>query len=307
MTSYAQLLGMPQFRVNETWQAPPLSKKGALLFYLAYSGDWLSRDELLYIFYPDSAEKPARANLRQLLTSLRKLPYSQGLEIEDTRVRFQIETDVASFKKAISEENWVKVLELYQGELLHGFNPPDFTEFDNWLSLERQALHAAWRKASLNFAEELSATERSSLAAEVLASVYKADPLDEGVMRVYLKNLYQSNQKTEALDTFATFKNTLHHELGSEPEASTLELITVIQQDKPLSVTGSVAVKTQVAEHSKPAHNLPTQPTEFVGREMEKTKLASLLAEKTCRLLTIVASGGMGKTRLAVEVADVST
>jgi DNA-binding SARP family transcriptional activator/tetratricopeptide (TPR) repeat protein len=257
----------------------------------------------LYLFYPDSPEKPARDNLRQLLTSLRRLPYTQGLDIEETRLRWPTETDVVNFKRAIHEEKWSKALELYKGELLHGFQPHDLSEFDNWLSLERQVLHTSWRKASLSFATELVDSERSSLAAEVLANVHKADPLDEEVMRAYLESLYSSHQKTQALETFASFRQALHHELGSEPEDSTLELITLMRQDKPLSAMGSVAVKTRVTEHSKSPHNLPIQPTEFVGRDTEKTKLASLLAEKACRLLTIVAPGGMGKTRLAIEVA----
>ena len=304
MTNYARLLGVPQFRLENTWHDLPTTKASALLLYIAYQGEWVSGDELLYLFYPDSPEKPARDNLRQLLTSLRRLPYTQGLNIEETRLRWPTETDVVSFKQAIHEETWSKALELYQGELLHGFQPHDLSEFDNWLSLERQALHSSWRKASLSFAIELASSERYSLAVEVLTPLQKADPLDEEILRAVLESLYSSGQKTEALETFETFKNILHHELGSEPEGSTLELITSIQQDKPLNAMGSVAVKTRVAEHSKPAHNLPTQPTEFVGREMEKTKLASLLAEKTCRLLTIVASGGMGKTRLAIEVAE---
>ncbi len=307
MTSYARLLGVPQFRLGETWHDPPFNKARALLFYLVYKQDWINRDELLYLFYPDSAEQPARANLRQLLTSLRRLPYSGGLETEDTRLCWQIETDVASFNKAISEEKWSKALELYRGELLHGFQPQNLTEFDNWLSLERQALHSSWRKASLKFADELATTERYALAAQVLASLHKADFLNEEILRAYLETLYRGKQKTEALEIFATFRNTLHYELSSEPEGRTLELIALIQQDKPLSTTGSVAVKTRVTEPQKIGHNLPNQVTEFVGREIEKTKLAALLAEKVCRLVTIVAPGGMGKTRLALEVARTQT
>lgn len=301
MTSYARLLGVPQYPVSETWHDLPITKASGLLLYLAYRGTWVSRDELLYLFYPDTPETPARANLRQLLTSLRRLPYSEGLETEDLRLRWQIETDVAHFKKAVSEEKWAKALELYQGEFLHGFQLRE-SEFDNWLASERQALHDSWRKAGLNFAKELSGGERYPLAAEVLAPLYKADPLDEEMLRAYLETLYHSNQKSEALETFATFIETLHHELGSEPEASTLELISNIQQDKPLTAKGSVMVTTQPRE-AKPRHNLPLQPTLFVGREKEKAKLAELLADPVCRLVTIVAPGGMGKTRVAIEIA----
>lgn len=48
-------------------------------------------------------------------------------------------------------------------------------------------------------------------------------------------------------------------------------------------------------------HNLPTQPTHFIGREPEISEIVSLLTEKKCRLLTLVGPGGTGKTRLSVE------
>lgn len=52
-----------------------------------------------------------------------------------------------------------------------------------------------------------------------------------------------------------------------------------------------------------PPPTLPFQPTPFVGREAELQELAALLADPTCRLLTLLGPGGIGKTRLAVEAA----
>ena len=48
-------------------------------------------------------------------------------------------------------------------------------------------------------------------------------------------------------------------------------------------------------------HNLPTRRTAFIGRERDKTEVKKLL--QTDQLLTLVGSGGAGKTRLAIEVA----
>src|SRR5262249_49288208 len=48
-------------------------------------------------------------------------------------------------------------------------------------------------------------------------------------------------------------------------------------------------------------HNLPAHATEFVGRGAELAELAKLLASE--RLVTILGPGGMGKTRLAQEIA----
>jgi serine/threonine protein kinase/tetratricopeptide (TPR) repeat protein len=51
-------------------------------------------------------------------------------------------------------------------------------------------------------------------------------------------------------------------------------------------------------------HNLPAQTTPFVGRESELSELTKLLDNPKIRLITIVAQGGMGKTRLALELAE---
>lgn len=50
------------------------------------------------------------------------------------------------------------------------------------------------------------------------------------------------------------------------------------------------------------ATNLPRYATPFFGRAQEVRELVALLAD--CRLLTLVGPGGMGKTRLALEIAS---
>lgn len=62
-----------------------------------------------------------------------------------------------------------------------------------------------------------------------------------------------------------------------------------------------------LADSSTPAllavrGNLPTQLTSFVGRTREITEAIQLLAR--CRLLTLTGTGGIGKTRLALQIAS---
>ena len=52
---------------------------------------------------------------------------------------------------------------------------------------------------------------------------------------------------------------------------------------------------------SSAAHNLPAQLTSFVGRQTEIGRLRDALAGN--RLVTLIGAGGVGKTRLAVQVA----
>jgi transcriptional regulator with XRE-family HTH domain len=54
---------------------------------------------------------------------------------------------------------------------------------------------------------------------------------------------------------------------------------------------------------SRSPGNLPSMLNPFIGRELELTALGQLLCDPRCRLLTLTGPGGIGKTRLAIEVA----
>ncbi|MCA9916602.1 MAG: tetratricopeptide repeat protein [Anaerolineales bacterium] len=51
------------------------------------------------------------------------------------------------------------------------------------------------------------------------------------------------------------------------------------------------------------ASSLPTSATPFIGRQAELIEITAKLHQPECRLLTLLGPGGMGKTRLAIEVA----
>lgn len=50
-------------------------------------------------------------------------------------------------------------------------------------------------------------------------------------------------------------------------------------------------------------HNLPLQPTSLVGREQELETLKTQIRENRVRLLTLVGPGGIGKTRMSLQIA----
>lgn len=70
----------------------------------------------------------------------------------------------------------------------------------------------------------------------------------------------------------------------------------------PVAVQGRFADSTPMGTTAL-RHNLPIQSTPFIGREAELLQLDQLLSDSTNHLVTILASGGMGKTRLSIEAA----
>ena len=49
-------------------------------------------------------------------------------------------------------------------------------------------------------------------------------------------------------------------------------------------------------------HNLPASPNTLIGREAELDVLWQMLSQPSTRLLTLLGPGGIGKTRLALEL-----
>lgn len=62
------------------------------------------------------------------------------------------------------------------------------------------------------------------------------------------------------------------------------------------------AAAASVAPGERP-YNLPLPPTALLGREREQAELMALLRRDDARLVTLTGPGGVGKTRLALEVA----
>ena len=62
-------------------------------------------------------------------------------------------------------------------------------------------------------------------------------------------------------------------------------------------------IQAQSNRPNEPKHNLPAQVTSFVGRTAEINETVTALKTPNCRLMTIIGSGGMGKTRLSLAVA----
>lgn len=67
--------------------------------------------------------------------------------------------------------------------------------------------------------------------------------------------------------------------------------------------SGLVGNKQPSRESTAIVHKIPHYPTQFWGRTAEQAEIFKLVQDPAVRLVTIAGAGGMGKTRLAVEVA----
>ncbi|HEY9529150.1 MAG TPA: NB-ARC domain-containing protein, partial [Anaerolineales bacterium] len=58
------------------------------------------------------------------------------------------------------------------------------------------------------------------------------------------------------------------------------------------------------AKTKQPKHNLPAQPTPFIGRAKQVAAIQELLLRTDTHLVTLLGPGGTGKTRLSLQVAQ---
>ena len=86
-----------------------------------------------------------------------------------------------------------------------------------------------------------------------------------------------------------------------KPYAAAAELSRLVAQDVALLLAERFHVAAEPSPSAAP-RTLPAPRTSFVGRRLELVWLEELIAGGT-RLVTLTGPGGVGKTRLAVEVA----
>lgn len=260
-------------------------KRHQLLAYLACRGDWVSRDELADLFWSKTSTSGAKQNLRRLLGRTNALPWLRGFEIERARVRWRVETDLARFRAALRAEDWEAALASYGGPFLEGLDSYEDSEFADWLTLEREHLHGLWREASFQRAEQLAAEAAWERAIAVIRGVLERDGLDEDAVARALDMAQRGADRRQALTLYRAFTERLQRALGLTPSAALEQLATRVEAPATMRALPPVA------------------STSFVGREAQLAEIASALASPSCRLLTLLGPGGVGKTRIALEAA----
>lgn len=140
---------------------------------------------------------------------------------------------------------------------------------------------------------ELAGTD-AALADAALADLgplLAAQPLDEELHLLRLRALAAAGRRNEAIREFGEFRTLLGDTLGTSPSPDLVEFNARLLRDPEPERLLTAAVHI----------GLRTAPNALVGRDADVTAIEGLV--RTSRLTTILGAGGLGKTRLAQELA----
>jgi predicted ATPase/DNA-binding SARP family transcriptional activator len=191
-----------------------------------------------------------------------------------------------------------EALALWRGDVLGGEDIPPHPTVTALTELRFAALEEA-------FGASLASGDDSSDLAELLA-LCRDNPHRERLWAVAMLALYRAGRQVEALALYQEARNRLLDALGLEPGPELVELERwILSHDQALApvhtATGPASdLSPRLGASPAPGHP-PVHATSFVGREVELKDVLDLV--RAHRMVTLTGVGGVGKTRLAVQVA----
>lgn len=280
-------------------------------------GHRMHRDEALDCLWPQSDAQAAANRLHHTIHVLRTEFKKMGLAAEQPVVLFQGGTvflnshyvfsiDVWRFDALVNQSRlkdtdeavagWLEQAAALCEQLL-----PDAGPHAEWLAPHRAEI----RDKCVWVLERLSASHRASgrntEASQALQRLVGLEPCNEIAHRGLMELFNEAAQPDRALLQYSACKRYLQRDLGVEPSPATLALRDTI----------AAAAQQRGQDTSAPEGNgagtryVPAPPScaQLLGRADELAQLQSWLGDPQCRLITIAASAGTGKTSLALTLA----
>lgn len=284
-------LGSPQVVLDGQSVTAKLGRKElALLAYLTVKGDWILRDKSASMFWAQKLDSKAKQNLRQacshinyLLSHVIEVNGRQAIALSQSTYQ---NADVCQFLDALKNQNFEHAVDLYRGPFLDGLNLKQENAFEEWLVKQR---HHFERLALVAFTAlmEVADARRDNDALEQYARrTLVIDPFEEKAYQYLMLALGRKGDFNAALQVYRRCTEVLNNELGIPPTTETMAVHERI-------------LSARLARHPQ----LPFHASTFVGRERELAEAMGQLLDPACRLLTLLGPSGVGKTRLAIEMA----
>ncbi|GAB2554431.1 AfsR/SARP family transcriptional regulator [Nocardia heshunensis] len=199
-----------------------------------------------------------------------------------------------------------EALGLWRGQALAGvIDSAELRTLATTLNEQRLAVVELWADAYLGLG-------RGGETLRELATEVGAHPFRETLVVRLIRALLSMGRVVDARQAFQRTRRILQDELGVEPSRELREALDYTPAP-PASPVPAPRVAAAVSQPAPPAEQipetldrpvmavLPRRPTSFVGREEDLSGVARAL--RAAQLVTLIGSGGIGKTRLAIEVA----
>ena len=278
-----RLFGRPSVEVHGEERPPNLRPHVLPLFAFVLLSPGRAADvrDVANTLWAEELDEDARSNVRRHLYYLRQWLASLGFDTNGiarsgrvVRIGDEVArcTDVNEFQLcAENEQTFARAITLYRGDFLEGLD-------DDWVVTRRDALRE-------RFLEIVDAQLERSPDAALARRALSIDPWRETTIRALMRILEASGDRAGALGEYQHFVRVLRAELGTDPSDTTIALADSLSA----RLAGS-------------RHVLPRHATTFIGRQRELNELGKRCLRDP--VVTITGTAGVGKTRLAVELAN---